>query len=254
MLTVKELKPYVLLYFLGFIGVVSVLPLIPQLLDLQPEKPPMPVGVIQAISVLQSSVLLMLMVWLGAVCSKKVGLTTPVIWAIANSTPVYKSLKPQILPAIFWGVAGGIFILTFYKLMSPYLPPEFISAGEKFAPPWYTKILYGGITEEIFIRWGLMSFFVWALFRITQRKNTDIKPHNYILAIIVSSLIFGADHLPVVFALSAEVTAHLIAYIVIGNTAFGLIAGYLYWKYGLECAIGSHMIAHITMIMVGSIV
>lgn len=253
MLTVKELKPYALLYFLGFIGVLSVLPLIPQLLDLQPEKPPMSMGVIQAISVLQSSVLLMLMVWLGAVFSKKVGLTTPVILAVASSTSIYKALKPQIIPAICGGVAGGIFLVVFTAAGSDYLPPEFIVATAKLAPPWYTKILYGGITEEILIRWGLMSFFVWALYRITQRKNTDIKKHNYILAIVISSLIFGAGHLPVVFALSAEVTAHLIAYIVIGNTAFGLIAGYLYWKYGLECAIGAHMTAHITMIFASNI-
>ncbi|MBK8187415.1 MAG: CPBP family intramembrane metalloprotease [Cellvibrio sp.] len=254
MLTVKELKPYALLYFLGFIGILSVLPLIPQLLAASPEKPPMSVGAIQAISVLQSSVLLLLMVLLGAVCAKKVGLTTPVILAVVNSTPAVKALKPQILPAILGGIAGGIFILTFYKGMSPYLPAEFIIAGEKMVPPWYTKILYGGITEEILIRWGFMSFFVWAIYRITQQKNTEIKNYNFILAIIVSSLIFAVLHLPVAFSLSQKVAPILIFYILIGNSVFGLIAGYLYWKRGLECAIGSHMIAHITMIMVGSIV
>jgi len=244
----KELRPFVLLFLLGFLGVLSVLPVIPQLLALQAEKPPMPVAAVQAIAVVQSSVLLLLMVWLGAVFARKAGLSAPVILAVARSANIYKELKPQIVPAILGGIAGGVLLLIFFNAVSAYLPPEFISAGEKLAPPWYTKILYGGITEEILIRWGLMSFFVWAFYRITQRKDTDIKAHNYVLAIIISALIFGTAHLPVAFALSPEITAHLVSYIIIGNAAFGFIAGYLYWKRGLECAIGAHMVAHITMI------
>ncbi len=58
-----------------------------------------------------------------------------------------------------------------------------------------------------------------------------------------------SNHLPVAFTLSTEVTIPLVAYIILGNAAFGFIAGYLYWKRGLECAIGAHMIAHITMIV-----
>lgn len=243
-----KLKPVILLFILGFLGVLSVLPVIPQLLALQPEKPPIPVAAIQAIAVIQSSVLLLLMVWLGAVFARKAGLSAPVIQAIAHSADICKALKPQIVPAILGGIAGGIILLIFFNAVSGYLPPEFIAAAEKLAPPWYTKILYGGITEEILIRWGLMSFFVWAIYRITQRKDTDIKTHNYVLAIIISSLIFGAGHLPIAFALSPEVTGYLVLYIVIGNAAFGFIAGYLYWKRGLECAIGAHMVAHITMI------
>jgi len=250
----KELKPLILLFLLGFLGVLSILPIIPQLLTLQPEKPPMPVAAIQAIAVVQSSVLLFLMVLLGAVFARKVGLTSPVIFAIARSTNVYKELKPQIVPAMFGGVAGGLLLIIFYNAVSGYLPPEFIVAGETLTPPWYTKILYGGITEEILIRWGLMSFFVWAIYRITQRNDTHIKTHNYVLAIIISSLIFGAGHLPIAFALSPQVTGYLLLYIIVGNAAFGFIAGYLYWKRGLECAIGAHMVAHITMIAANSLV
>lgn len=108
--------------------------------------------------------------------------------------------------------------------------------------------MYGGITEEIHIRWGLMSFFAWGSYRLTQRKDTDIKPHNYVIAIIIASLIFGVGHLPVAFALSPEVNAYLVSYIIVGNSAFGFIAGYLYWKRGLECAMGAHMVAHVAMI------
>ena len=238
-----------MLFSLGLLGVVSSIPLIPRLLALQSTPLPMSVKMIQLISVAQSSVLLLLMVWLGSVLSKKVGLTSPVIFAMAHSKDIYKELKPQILPALIGGIVGGIFILTFLSIFSNYLPPEFLIAGAKLTPSWYTKILYGGITEEILVRWGLMSFFVWGLYRLTQKKGSNIRPHNYVLAIMISAIIFGVAHLPVAFALSTETTIPLIAYIILGNAAFGFIAGYLFWKHGLECAMGAHMIAHLTMII-----
>lgn len=246
---IKNAKPSILLFFLGFIGIASIVPLIPQLLFLQSAELPLSVEMVQIISVAQSSILLLLMIWLGSVFSKKVGLSAPVVFALARSENAYDQLKPQILPAVVGGIAGGIFILLFLGTLSSYLPPEFLSAGEKLMPPAYMKILYGGITEELLIRWGLMSFFVWGSYRITQKVGSEICSYNYVIAIILSALIFGLAHLPVAFILSSELTAPLVAYIILGNASFGFIAGYLYWKHGLECAIAAHMIAHITMIV-----
>ena len=245
----KNIKPSVLLFTLGFLGIASIVPLIPQLLALQSAPLPLSVEMIQIISVAQSAVLLLLMIWLGSVFSKKVGLSAPVIFALARSESALKELKPQIIPALTGGIVGGVFILVFLGALTSYLPTEFLIAGEKLVPPWYTKMLYGGITEELLMRWGLMSFFVWAAYRLTQKSGSAIRSHNYIFAIIASALIFGLGHLPVAFALSPEVTLPLVTYIIFGNAAFGFIAGYLYWKRGLECAIGAHMIAHMTMIV-----
>lgn len=248
-MNMKNIKPYFLLFTLGFLGILSIIPLIPQLLAIKPVPLTMSVQTIQIISVVQSSILLLLVVWLGSVFSKKVGLSAPVIFALSRSEDAYKQLKPQIVPALIGGILGGLFILIFLGYLVNYLPPEFISAGEKLTPAWYSKILYGGITEEILIRWGLMSFFVWVFYRLSQKNGSEIKSYNYILGIILSAIIFGLGHLPVAFALSTVVTIPLLVYIILGNAAFGLIAGYLYWKRGLECAIGAHMIAHITMII-----
>ncbi len=245
----KELRPVILLFFLGFLGVLSTLPLISQMLALQPEKPPIPLEVIQVVALVQSAVLLFLMVWLGAVFAKKAGLTAPVIYAAAESRDFYSAFKPQIMPSIIGGVFGGVLLVAIYKVSYDYLPAEFILAAEKLTPPWYTKVLYGGITEEILMRWGLMSFFVWASYRITQPKDAAIKVHNYIVAIVLSALIFAVSHLPTAFSLAPEVTLPLVCYIIMGNACFGIIAGYLYWRRGLECAMGAHIVAHLTMIL-----
>lgn len=247
--TINNFKPSILLFSLGFLGIVSIVPFIPNLTILQPTELPMSIKMIQIISVAQSSILLFLMIWLGSVFSKKVGLSAPVIFALARSESAMNQLKPQILPAIIGGIVGGIFILLFFGTFSSYLPPEFLRAGEKLMPPWYTKLLYGGITEELFMRWGLMSFFVWGSYRLTQKVGSEIRSYNYVIAIILTALIFGLGHLPIAFAFSPEVTAPLVTYIILSSAAFGFIAGYLYWKHGLECAIAAHMIAHITMII-----
>lgn len=91
---IKNAKPSILLFFLGFIGIASIVPLIPQLLFLQSAELPLSVEMVQIISVAQSSILLLLMIWLGSVFSKKVGLSAPVVFALARSENAYDQLKP----------------------------------------------------------------------------------------------------------------------------------------------------------------
>jgi membrane protease YdiL (CAAX protease family) len=44
----------------------------------------------------------------------------------------------------------------------------------------------------------------------------------------------------------------MLAYVLAGNTVFGIVAGYLYWRWGLETAILAHAGAHV-VVFVGSI-
>jgi hypothetical protein len=238
-----------LLFLLGFIGVLSLLPVVPQLLMSQAKPLPLPLPVIQLISVAQSTLLLLIMVCIGMTCSQQVGLASPVVFALVTGGNAYQTLKSQIIPALVGGAVGASFIQVSSTLLSPYLPSEFASQASQVSLPWFTRFLYGGITEEILIRLGLMSFITWGLYRLTQHQRTEVNASNYIIAIVLSALVFGLGHLPAAFALSDEVTAYLLAYIVIGNAGFGLVAGYLYWKRGLECAIGAHMTAHLIFIL-----
>jgi membrane protease YdiL (CAAX protease family) len=69
-----------------------------------------------------------------------------------------------------------------------------------------------------------------------------------VTAIIISSVVFGLSHLPLARALAVDFTAAIVGYIVVANSLFGFIAGYLYWKRGLEAAIIAHMLAHVVII------
>lgn len=38
-------------------------------------------------------------------------------------------------------------------------PATLATLDGKFSPPLYARMLYGGITEEVLLRWGLMTGF-----------------------------------------------------------------------------------------------
>lgn len=236
-----------ILFALGVVGILSAIPLVPALIAASGQEPPLPMFVIQVLSTLQSSLILLAMVVLGAYCSPRVSLRTPLVDAWLQESWSDIKVVPTVLPAVAGGILGGLAIVLFSRMSMPHLPPVFIAKAEIFSPPLYTRLLYGGITEELLIRWGLMSFFVWGFSRLGRHAESSPRPVYYVLGIVLSSLIFAAGHLPAVSLLSPALTAPLVLYIIVGNSLFGLIAGYLFWKRGLESAIMAHMLAHLVM-------
>jgi membrane protease YdiL (CAAX protease family) len=89
-----------------------------------------------------------------------------------------------------------------------------------------------------------MSFVVWLLWRLLQGGRGTPSVMLVGSAIGVSALLFGVGHVPVVAALAGTLTPAIAAYVVIANAAFGLVAGWLYWRRGLESAMLAHVSAH----------
>ncbi len=114
--------------------------------------------------------------------------------------------------------------------------------------PVPTRLLYGGITEELLLRWGFMTLVVWIGWRIFQKGKDRPRSSFFVGAILISSVLFAIGHLPVALMLFPEPNVALILFVILGNSAFGLIAGFLYWKKGLESAIIAHAMAHVVML------
>ncbi len=219
----------------------------------QPEgaqPPDMPMSVIRLLAVIQPGVLVTLSVFAGIWLAPKVGLHAPASEALAEGKPFFPALRPQVFPGIVAGLLSGMAIIGCWLLVMPFLSAEFIASAEAFnkmMPP-ITRFLYGGITEEILLRWGVMTLFVWVLFKVFDRGKSVPRSAWFIIAIFASALLFGAGHLPIASALSGGLTAPLTIYVVIANSIFGIAAGFLYWKRGLESAIIAHMFAHVVLL------
>ena len=245
-----------ILWLAGVLGVLSFL-----LVDLSAllTQLPVPAGMevphvtpaLKLLSLIQPTVLLSVAVLVGIVLAPKVGLSSPVAEAVAGKgQPLGPVLTPQIIPALIGGLAGGVAIILIWFLLKPLLPPDFVARSAELNKllPLPTRLLYGGITEELLLRWGLMTLLVWAGWRLFQRGRGKPQAVYFVGAIIISAIIFGLGHLPFAFAIVPNINVALILYVISGNSIFRSIAGYLYWTRGLESAMMAHMMAHIVML------
>ena len=245
---------FLILFLSGTVGVLSFL-----LVDLSAlislvhlpagTEVPTITPVLKVLSLIQPSVLLALAVLIGVWLAPKVGLSAPAAEAIAARSPVAPKLKPQVLPGIIGGALGAISVVVCSAIIRPFLSAEIIELSRKFAEllPMATRLLYGGITEELLLRWGFMTLLVWLGWRFLQKKQRPPTRTVVVGSILLSALVFAIGHLPITFMLIPDAHAPIVAFVITANSAFGLICGYLYWKKGLEASIIAHMVGHLVM-------
>ena len=254
----QRTKLFLILWLAGMAGAVSLLLMdIPALVANVPLPPgtvvPPFTPVVKLLTVVQPAVLLTIAVLIGVTLASRVGLSSPMAEAIARNGPWRAALGPQILPGLLGGLAGGVGIVLTSIVSKPLLPAEVVDRIGKLgqALPFATRLLYGGIAEELLLRWGLMTLLVWAAWRLVQRGQGRPEPAYVVGAILVSALIFAALHLPLAFLLLPQPTPAYVAFVIAANSIFGVIAGFLYWKKGLESAVIAHMVTHAVLLMAG---
>ncbi len=252
-----KIRLFLILWLAGIAGVLSFL-----LVDLSTliESLPQPVGapplelpppvLLKLLAIIQPAVLTIVAVLVGIWLAPKVGLHSPASEAIADGKPAWPALKPQIVPGVIAGLCCGVAITLIWIIAKPFLEPAFITRAEEFNKfiPAPVRILYGGITEEILLRWGVMTVLVWAMWRVFQRGRNAPSRIYFLASVFVSALLFGIGHLPVASALAGGLTVPLVVYVITANSLFGIVAGFLYWKRGLEAAMLAHMSAHLVLI------
>lgn len=252
-LTVKT-RLFLILFGAGFTGVLSFLLIdLSALVALVPLSPgserPTITPALKILSLIQPSVLVAVAVLIGVVLAPRVGLSAPFAESLAAEHPALPALKPQFIPGVVGALVGGLAVLLTAAVLKPYLTSETLELLGKFGRlmPIPTRLLYGGITEEVLMRWGLMTFFAWAVWRLFQKRFDKPARACFITAIPLSAFIFGLGHLPVAIALLRPITAAIVLFVIVANSAFGIVTGYLYWKYGLESAMIAHVLGHVVL-------
>jgi hypothetical protein len=241
MRTSTNLRTGLSLWLAGMLGsaVLSVT-FLPQVLAQAPTPVSMPLALVVVISLLQTGAMLALACWAGAALSGRLGLAAPVLAAVWSGHGAVAALKRQLVP----GMVVGAAVATWLVVMAAIAPEPIRVLSGRYEIPLLVRVLYGGITEEVLLRWGLMTLLVWLGWRSLQRTAAPPRSMLVIAAVVLSALAFAAGHLPAVSAMGAPLDAGVLAYVMIGNTIPGVFFGLLYWRYGIEAAILAHMLAH----------
>jgi membrane protease YdiL (CAAX protease family) len=228
------------MWVVGMVGVFAVIILlIPAFLAQHPPHHAikLPMWVVLTLGCAQTGLYLAVFVWCGVALASKVGLHAPAFEAFASRRPIGAALAPQLLP----GLIGG--------LLAAAVPWYFTSHGlivEIHSPSsLLMAVLYGGIDEEIMMRWGLMTLFVWLGWRLAGRPPRGPSPVVVWSAIILSAVLFGAGHLPSTYLLNGHLTGGMVGSVIVAGAAFGIVAGYLYHRWGLEAAMTCHAFSHL---------
>lgn len=238
-------KLCIFVWLAGVPGIISVVWLALPIL-LQGRTLPMSFGTVQVISATQSLVLLAIAAAVGSGLAHKVALDAPLLSAIAAPKSMVVPVSKLLIPGVVGGLAGGLLLLVANR----FTPSALVLLQDKYSLPLVTRVLYGGITEEVLCRWGLMTLFVWVLWRLFQGGIGSPSMLVMVSSIVLSAVLFGLGHLPAARAMLGALSTQITLFVIVGNAIFGLVAGYLYWQYGLEAAIVAHIVAHVVAYVV----
>ena len=242
----------------GMLGVLSLYPTLgptASALLQRPEAPAVSRPLLQLLLLINPILLLVVGVVVGTALAPRLGLRSHLAEAASGRTGAGPRLR-QILPrAVGWGAAAGALTLLLDPIFRPLLgeTAAALAALEAAQPRTLTVtlsgLLYGGITEELMVRWGLLSLIAWLLWRLAGRAKGGPRPWALWTATVVAALLFGAGHLGAVAA-QLELTPMLVVRTVALNAVAGTIFGWLFWRWSLEAAMVAHATAHVVLTVV----
>ena len=241
-------KLFVILLSANILSIIAVLPYGFTLAAETLKQAPFPLPVLAAISIVQSSVLFALVIFLGLKLSKKLGLGLPFLEEYLLTKKIPSHFRSIVKPSILLGAAVGLAIIILDLLFTKSGVSISLWTGEM--PPFWMGFLasfYGGIGEEILLRLFFMTLLVW-LFSKLIKSDKNILNNDVIMwsSIIISTVLFGLGHLPITRSLT-PITSLVIIRALVLNGVGGIVFGWLYWKKGLESAMIAHFSTDIVL-------
>lgn len=225
-------RQFFALFALGFLGVLSLLPVaIPAIARMPlPAKAPPRTAVI-LLSLLQPAILLAVAVAIGLRFAPRLGFRSYVVEAAAGGGPVWPVLRRDAPLAVGVGAAVMLIVVALDVAFRPFMGDAWrqLEQTQDAANPFTALamgMLYGGIAEEILLRWGMMSLFAWLGWRFVGRTGGGApRPAIVWAAILASAILFGVGHLPAVRAMVPLTTVVVVRTVLLNALAESRSAG-----------------------------
>lgn len=250
-------KTLLALCALALPGILSLIPVIMGQIESLPldvlgELAEMPPALVVALSLINPLILLIIAVVIGNLLAPRVGLRSLVAEKVSHGTPLWPQLRPHILLGLGLGVLFAFVILGLDQLMNPFAGTDLVVEPATL-PGLFSQLLlgllYGGIVEELLLRWGVMSLLVWIGWRIFQRGQGQAHSVLVWTAITLAAVLFGVGHLPAMANL-VELTPLIIFRTILLNALGGMLFGWLFWRRSLEVAMVAHAAGHVGFFIV----
>jgi hypothetical protein len=246
-------RTFLALFALGLIGALSMIPTVAgQLSMLPPELADLPLPLTVALALMNIVILLIVAVTIGTLLAHRVGLRSLVAEKVRGDRAIWSELRPHIPMAFAAGILLMLVITVLDRLIDPFAGTDLVSdvaAETNLFTQLLAGLLYGGILEELLLRWGFMSLLVWIGWRVVQRGQGVPRPALVWTAIILAALLFGIAHLPAL-ATMVTLTPLMVIRTVGLNALGGLLFGWLFWRYSLEVAMVAHAAVHVGFFVV----
>lgn len=248
-------KRFLPLFLLGLTGIATIpftLMTALQAQSLPADAPQLPWPAITLLSVIQPALLLAVAVAIGNALAYRVGFRSRLLDKISSGVAFKDGLLKDIPVAIPAGIVVAIVMTTLDTAIFKAALPEFFQQAQTIRPvtlgTTVMGVLYGGVTEELMMRWGAMSLFAFGAWRMSQRGSGSpqgtLQPAAAWMAISLSALLFAIGHLPAA-AMIGPLTPLLVLRILALNTMAGLVFGWLFWRRSLEAAMLAHATVHV---------
>jgi hypothetical protein len=199
-----------------------------------------PLPVVLFVQGIQVGLFSALFAWIGLVCAPRVGLDAPVFRAVAEgrTRDAARQLPSILTPAALVGLGTGIALSLLRLVFQSRLPEALTSSWKVSFAAGAATAFYGGVVEELIVRWGALS----AVLRLVRRAGMK---DGFLVANVATAILFGAAHLPVVSLAGAPLTGAAIVFVLGANGLAGLIFGWLFRRRGLESAMIAHAAADV---------
>ncbi|HEY4540957.1 MAG TPA: CPBP family intramembrane glutamic endopeptidase [Noviherbaspirillum sp.] len=246
----RFLRRFLPLFGLGLLGVASLpltfLPMVDAAM-LAAYAPGMSLPMLMVLLLAGPLLTLLVATVIGTVLAPHVGLRA--LTASAAATPRWKELRASAGLSVSLGLALAGIVVAVDRALQPLLPAAWVEAARMSAQmqDWRTLavgLLYGGLTEEITLRWGVMSLLAWLGWKLLGRRDEAVRAPVMWGAIVLAALLFGLGHLPAAAA-SAPLDTVLVLRTVLLNALAGVVYGWLFWRRHLEAAMLAHASTHV---------
>lgn len=219
------LKTSALLLGAGLPGIVSLLPVLPSIEDVP-----------RAALLLNPLLLLAAMSFSGSWAATRCG------FSLVRGDSVRSAPAVLLLGALVGAAMATVDHLTYAFWSAGTNLPSMTSDWGPAA--LMAGILYGGVTEEIVMRWGLMSLVAVAAQRLAGRRGAPVARGPVVAGAVISSLLFAVGHLPTM-AILGELTPPVVVRTLVLNMAAGMLFARVFVRHSLVSATVCHAGFHL---------